>query len=158
MPAWDGIPYITNYPPVSSDGRDTHYLSTLTTYADNKGDICSFINSDYRMPRSEEFGAASDWSDWATGSSTSTNVSFGQLIIAGYRTFKANPVPFPASGCRSSGGWLSAVGVAAFYWSGSAYSTLFDSYGMSFDSDSRNMFPAFHSSRSTCFSVRCVKK
>jgi hypothetical protein len=155
-PSLAGIPRIRNSDGTPLSGRDTHYLSTLTTYADNKGDICSFINSDYRMPMSSEFGTgATDWSDWATGSSSSTNVSFGQQIIAGYRTFKPNPAPFPASGYLREDNILEVVGVYGYYWSGSA-AGMTGAYGLSFTNS--KVYAESGNMRGFAFSVRCVKK
>jgi hypothetical protein len=171
-----GIPYVTDYTGPNAD-RKNNYLTTTyhssTSTAAYKGDICQYINSAYRMPRSEEFpgddSSAPNW--WSSPADIPaseqsppneiphTNINGQSLISVPHgvtlttATTGIDGLFFPASGFRGTNGSMTYVGTYGFYWSSSA----------SYDSDAYYLyfrqgflFPDNRTYRYTSMSVRCV--
>jgi len=168
---WTTIPYITTG---TGTDRTVHHVQTehtATNIAAFKGDICTLINSAWRLPVSQEFGGvgtnnyawgtgptqalAQGWSNnggafaaetTATAGGTDTNLSSAAI----YR----DQIYFPASGYRNgTSGALSGVGQLGYYWSGSVNST--SGYYLAFGSSA--VGPGNRSSRQLGLTVRCVK-
>jgi hypothetical protein len=103
----------------------------------SKGDICQYINSDYRLPRIEEFTEFGDlytWTLWAdnppgwtvTGTFASQNPNAnGTTTMTSYVTYAAEGgIHFPYSGCYCLQGlpnnpsvWMRFVGNTGAHWS-----------------------------------------
>ncbi|MDR1526726.1 MAG: hypothetical protein LBS46_03520 [Dysgonamonadaceae bacterium] len=172
-----GIPYVTSddYTGPSND-RTNNYLTTTyhssTSTAAYKGDICQYINSAYRMPRSEEFpgdnSSAPDWSGQTGipvfGNSPpneipNTNINGQSLISPPYGiklTTAATGIGglfFPASGYRHYlDGSMCSVGTLGNYWSSSTNNV----YAHSLYFYRGILRPAYSPHRYVGSSVRCV--
>jgi hypothetical protein len=137
---YTNIPFVafTEYSGPSNDRANDYLTTTLhspTSTAAYKGDICQYLNSAYRMPRSEEFPNATYWSstsplpdfhDLANYFATAID---GQTAIAksDHRgltlttaTTGSGGLFFPTSGRRDRSGVLEYVSTIGFYWSSSA--------------------------------------
>jgi hypothetical protein len=166
-----GIPYVASneHPGPSGDRTDSYLTTTLhssTSTAAYKGDICQYINSAYRMPRSEEFPdySTSIWVGRDNIPAYGTPANHLPSVIDGTTSISSpNGVTlatattgtglfFPASGCRLTDGTLYYVGAFGYYWSSSAYST--DAYYLYFCRG--NLSTADGNMRLYGFSVRCV--
>jgi uncharacterized protein (TIGR02145 family) len=118
------------------------------------GDICRFLNPDYRLPTAEEFGAASDWKSGNSGTNDASKADGTAKIYSTSRSL--NGIIFPASGYRRySNGTLNSVGSFGLYWSGSAGDAT-NAYQLYFNSS--YMYPAYSYNRTEGDHVRCVKK
>jgi hypothetical protein len=178
--------YEGDYLPHSSDWSGSDYASIpyvaddvtslSTTNFDPtglKGDICKYINPDWRMPNVAEFASSGNYS----------NISFGRGSVSSFKTTGNNPasygtnsvgaVPlgiiqtatsafFPAAGRRYYGtikedaGKLNFVGEIGYYWSGSSSETgIEEAYFLSFISG--RVSPNVSDNRQCGFPVRCVK-
>jgi hypothetical protein len=138
---WTAIPYVNDNP--VPYGTNTNYLNTLHNSTAHisayKGDICHYLDEDYRMPIAAEFGGSNAaWDKWTIlphGGAESTNAErylatdySGRtpLPVSATRpnycvTLKVNNMLFPASGTRdSSSARLYDVGFYGDYWSSSA--------------------------------------
>jgi hypothetical protein len=153
-----GIPYVNVA--ASPYGRTNKYLNTLflsTTHIYKyRGDICHYLNSNYRMPYSDEFASAA--SSWIWGGEPYSYVPtdiFGQDLIEDSRcaTLIVNRMFFPGSGGRSHiYGELFNVGNAGAYWSSSAKDGT-NAYCLYFRS---TIIPDNSLDRDISFPVRCV--
>jgi hypothetical protein len=142
------------------------------------GDICRYINSNYRLPEAGEFGTTdASWSNsegWISDNGFS-NIDFGASYADGTADFLSSAngavrkmasivsqtmgITLPASGYRNGSTnevSLSGVGSSGYYWTstinGSAYG-----YSMYFSYSSYNLFCYWPGSRTNCFAVRCVQ-
>jgi hypothetical protein len=135
------------------------------------GDICEYLDSDYRLPKLGEFGTTNFTWDarqegWVySGSVGSADIgdAFGRYnLISNSRIFARNTtmdnVRFPAPGHRSyNAGELIGKGNGGNYWIGLAYDSEYDeAYMMSFMMLGLNA--SAHTSVHNAGSVRCVKK
>jgi uncharacterized protein (TIGR02145 family) len=130
-----------------------------------RGDICQFLGEigaaprGYRMPRSDEFAAASP--AWTKGGTSTTKNDLGNAqgttaIPSSYawaRKGSSNSL-FPAAGLRKSNGELTGVGLNGYFWSSSANNAT-AGFDLSFDSSS--VYPSGANHRQYAFSVRCIK-
>jgi uncharacterized protein (TIGR02145 family) len=155
--AWTDIPY---YIVESTYDKDQKPLLDNPDFTNYKGDICNYIDEDYRMPTGLELdslcvsykGFALETSD-APG--TSDNDKAGKHVFtSNYGTLTGYVLP--ASGCRNgSTGTLYDVGIYGYYWSGSGSATNSSyAYELRFGSDDAI---AYGYSRSYGRTVRCVK-
>jgi hypothetical protein len=154
-----GIPYVQdNGGPVF--GRENHYLTTLGA-ADNalyKGDICKYLNIDYRMGYGSEFGpSAAAWTGWTGLGNYNGNYSVvseidGQTLLPSI-TLRMNDMYFPASGYRIEDGNLYSVGRYLYAWQSSAGSA---TDGMNVAAHYQGLGPSGNGPRQYCMPVRCV--
>ena len=172
---WNSFPRvddssITSRPPTGMNARYRNYLYEITDGATGKGDICKYLTEQagglihgkkWRMPTSQEFGVASNYTRSGTWSNINSGNAAGQLKLTDYgKVTKAADSPnghtatiFPASGYRgNSSGQLGYVGCYGYYWSGSPNGT--NGYYLGFNSG--NVYPDNYDNRSYGFSVRCV--
>jgi hypothetical protein len=160
-----GIPYVESAP--TPYGRTVNCLATLGSadYTVYKGDICKYLNSDYRMCTANEFGAEnSAWDGLNAMLSVFSTESYiltaedGQTLLPSPHGAirKANNMWFPTSGFRiyedSSPGRLYYPTAAAYYWTGSALSAttlVYHGFSATGFYNAERPFAAF--------AVRCVK-
>jgi hypothetical protein len=141
---------------------DIPYVDTGATIGDPdvntlKGDICKYIDLDYRLPVTTEFvGVDGGGRDGATVSMTMDNHNGTYDFMANGRFYAklfVGNVVFPASGYRGYGGQLSAVNVGGFYWSGSAEYGSDKGYALAYSLYSIGTSQSF---REDADAVRCV--
>ncbi|MDR0540794.1 MAG: hypothetical protein LBH19_01125, partial [Dysgonamonadaceae bacterium] len=172
---WHNIPFVQGLDS-KYGGVRSRYLTAMgaDSVAFYKGDICQYLNSDYRMPSGGELGSYT--SQQATEdaysffmSSTPVRYTYeeGKFLIANGATLKINSFYFPASGYRSlidpsnpnqtpyGDGEFVNVHEGGYYWSSSP------------ENDSRANLLTFgyqlttrltNEGRGNACSVRCVKK
>jgi hypothetical protein len=139
-------------------GQNNKYLNLMPDSTGfYKGDICQYLDKDYRMPYSYEFGSvAAAWSSNTPNTYVSTDAS-GRTPLEENRcaTLKVNRMLFPASGYRAygAGGSLYYVGYYGDYWSSSAYSAA-SGYRLRFTGSTVN--PSDAVDRQYGIAVRCV--
>jgi hypothetical protein len=155
---WDAIPY------ENSSSATVVGSPNIGTF---KGDICTHINSGYRLPVNGEFGTSSGWyqQGWveyenADFSPVTTDKDDGTYdFIANNKSCAKNTVLgdviFPASGYRFDSSKLTRVGTCGVYQIGSAYSAtenyyMYFSYLFLYTSSTSG-------SRSYAYTVRCVQ-
>ncbi|MCD7940390.1 MAG: hypothetical protein LUH50_10195 [Bacteroides intestinalis] len=157
---------ITSNPPMGKTVRDRAYLYEMTDESAGIGDICKYLTDKaggtiygkkWRMPTSQEFETAANYTRSGTFSYVTSNDATGKFVNSnapGYtKSTDVGTLFFPASGYRySSNGQLYYVGYYGYYWSGSPSGA----YGCSLYFDSGNVYPASGSNRSYGFAVRCV--
>jgi hypothetical protein len=156
---YHGIPYaLGNDYAAYGSGQNNKYLSLMPDSTGfYKGDICQYLDKDYRMPYSYEFGngAAAAWSSNTPNSNITTDAS-GRDKLAENRcaTLNVNGMLFPASGARLTlDANLYRVGYDGRYWSSSASNTT-NSYRLYFLGTGVTLGST--DSRYYGFSVRCV--
>nr|WP_262893148.1 BACON domain-containing protein [Dysgonomonas sp. GY75] len=166
--SWLSVPYWD--PGNISGNRDQKYLTetvhTPANIVNGQGDICKYLTElnggtlygkKWRMPTSNEFETASDYSSSGTYSDTpSTSADGTQLYTMGKRKTDDIGTPFfPASGYRSSSaGLLGYVGMQGFYWSSSPSGNSTSSYLLSFNSST--IIPGNITPYTYGLSVRCL--
>jgi uncharacterized protein (TIGR02145 family) len=162
------IPYENNQSLPDYYSRETNHLyysdqATKTSmWGSGKGDICQYLGeigaapSGYRMPRSVEFGAADDYTSGGTYSTdTSLGNAQGTKDLSSYGWIKKGYSPtIPAAGYRNGTGLLKAVGGGGYYWSSSAY---FSIYGYYLFLNSEKVNPSGQADRYIAYPVRCIK-
>jgi hypothetical protein len=123
--------------------------TTLTT------DICTTINSAYRMPTKDELsalkGSHTKIGSWSTITSTTTNASGTYAIPSG--TLVEN-IFFPASGEMREA--LVTAGYSIYYWSNVASSQTL-AYAMS-GGNSGSIGNPYTGNKDIAFPIRCIKK
>jgi hypothetical protein len=159
-PKWTGtgyasIPYAQGLD-YGTTGRANNYLTVMPDSTGfYKGDICYYLNSSYRLPRSEEYGG--DTGAWTppggTAYPTMANI-FGQTLIPNYSRHELSQVFFPSSGYYSAAGNLADVGgINTRYGNSSARGN-----GTTYEMQMKNVSPTLTASVSTSVGhpVRCV--
>ena len=163
---WANIPYV-DIGDATINLNDASQ-NTAANYAAYKGDICQylsekgFVSGNWRMPTKGEFDTMAvsptdllpGWglltvSNDETGKSGLTSIDPGVSF-----TVTSTVVGFPASGYRSTTGWLGDVGQDGCYWSSSAISAT-DGFYLHFTSG--GVSPAYSYARHNGLSVRCVR-
>ncbi|MDR2627948.1 MAG: hypothetical protein LBC40_07945 [Dysgonamonadaceae bacterium] len=174
--AWSRIPY---YVHPTGDYYGSPYVNFFdensvgdNTAMSNIGDICRFLDSDYRLPTADEmsFGGKgfrswnynesiveNKWSrlgpeTWNTDFSLAAADGRSVSITAGGTIFGAT---FPASGRRTDSGRLASVGSSGFYWSGSVLHSTTDAYNLRFFTTMAYQSDEYFL---VGYPVRCVKK
>jgi hypothetical protein len=154
-----GIPYVQdNGGPVF--GRENNYLTTLGADANAlyKGDICKYLNIDYRMGYGSEFGPnAAAWTGWTglgnyTAYYAAVSEIDGQTLLPSI-TMGMNDMYFTASGYRIEDGNLYCVGTYLYAWQSSAGSA---TDGMTVAAHYFGFDPSGNGPRQYCMPVRCV--
>ncbi|MDR2683723.1 MAG: hypothetical protein LBB64_07650, partial [Dysgonamonadaceae bacterium] len=116
------------------------------------GDICRFLNPDYRLPTSAEFEGT--WSADNNNSPNDTPNPEGTAKIYS-KSRSLNDIIFPASGYRYNvTGALNLFRSSGTYWSGSSLSSA-DAYQLFLNS--KEVRPADTAPRAEGDPVRCVK-
>jgi hypothetical protein len=121
-----GIPYVDDDP--IPYGTNTNYLNTLhnspSRISAYTGDICHYLDKDYRMPYATEFGNNGAWQHLPSATSLATDFSGRSEIPEIYcATLRINNMFFPASGHHyHTGGGIRKIGNIGYYWSSSAAS------------------------------------
>ncbi|MDR1516604.1 MAG: hypothetical protein LBS52_00640 [Dysgonamonadaceae bacterium] len=175
-PNWNnGYPYLPHCTDVYLNPYNSMVNYLYDTYPSShysdhgyRGDICNYLNSDWRMPNIAEFGIA--MANWNTSFSpsaiTPTNADGKHLIDQGI-SLKANGAFFPASGqplCADPNNIYS--GIQGFYWSGIPFTSPTPqspgdkAYTLSFKDNSLYIEDPSYliQNRSNLKSVRCVKR
>ncbi|WP_206759846.1 BACON domain-containing protein [Dysgonomonas sp. GY75] len=167
--SWSSVLYWN--PGTVYQSRDEKYLTktvhTPANIANGYGDICQYLTElapggtlygkKWRMPTSNEFEAASNYSSSGTYTNAeSTSADGTQPYTMGIRKTNANSIGtpfFPASGQRDlrAGGWYGS-GSFGYYWS----STSAGSSGFSLRFSSFSIISNASNDRGLGFSVRCV--
>jgi hypothetical protein len=173
----------------ATTNRDALSLNSSLYYANKVGDICQYISAttndpaikgtNYRMPKSSEFGPAGDY-NWGTGSGLSESIGWykgrkddgryadfvsptftilanGQSVFdgasqCGFVTYQG--AIFSAGGLRYNDGFMGFVGQYGSFWSCSANGTT-GAYDLGYRSG--YVRPSDASNRRTGCHVRCVK-
>lgn len=152
---------------VASERRTSGYLTYLNNDAVNlaayKGDICAYLSGRpgipegyWRMPTSNEFGAASDYTLEGPVWESKGNINpYGKEIYTSgyyYNDNAGNRMFIPAAGFRQGGpnGNLGANGQVGYLWSSSPDYPLGFVYG--------RVETASPTGRTYGYPVRCVKK
>jgi hypothetical protein len=153
--SWADIPY-----------WDSGDVIDNTKYASYKGDICEYLNSGYRLPKSEEFGTLVNTVllGWSWGGNkdgvTGTWSDDGRTAIMGgsyngrYVMNSVLGITLPASGYRMEDGFLYRVSATGNYWDSTGYSDCCGFY-IYFSGDVLGTSPNY---RYSAGSVRCVMK
>jgi hypothetical protein len=148
---YTGIPYNTTD---VGDALYPYYLTNNMNLAALTGDICTHIDSDWRMPTRDELGTAGEYERDNLSSVTISGLGDGTAAVSAGAMYHSafGHVFLPASGCRFYDGALNTV-FGGIYWSGSAFRSYapyveFSSSGMDFQ----------YAERDSAFPVRCIKK
>ncbi|MDR1526499.1 MAG: hypothetical protein LBS46_02375 [Dysgonamonadaceae bacterium] len=177
IPYFDGS-YATSVP----SGRSTTFVSdaaqnTPAMWESFRGDICQYINNDYRLPVSYEFGSVSGKASYGTGGTTS--IGWTRLPADNATAFPSNAavgsadgksgtptiygvthysgVSFPVAGTRSFGNdALWRYRNTGDYWSSSVHSTRTNAYELGITGI--DVYPGQSNTRALPFPIRCVKK
>jgi uncharacterized protein (TIGR02145 family) len=160
----NGIPYED-----ATTGLTTGETATSlddTKWAEYKGDICRFLGATntalagYRMPRAEEFGAKTDWTQSGTGgdyaASATANGQYSLPASSRIATWTATGAIIPAAGRRNTDGTLEYVGSNARYWS-SSISKEYYGFNLFFSNATTDVDPSVDGDRQFAHSIRCVK-
>jgi hypothetical protein len=154
-----GIPYAMgdDYAAYGS-GQNNMYLSLMPDSTGfYKGDICHYLNENYRMPCSKELGIVpAAWASNTPNTYVATDI-YGQSFLDANRcaTLKVNGMLFPASGnYLMSNGGLYHIGYSGSYWSSSTDNE--KGYCLYFAANS--VTASGNGGRTGGFSVRCVLK
>jgi hypothetical protein len=152
---WASIPYVTTNI-IGSSSENTLYNQGFTDYT---GDICTYIDVDWRMPNSAEFGATHDYSLIGNGMDGSPDPDSGRRSIRNGVIYNPDGVFFPVSGGRyHETGWSIyrfIAGTDGHYWSGSAYVQGDIAFCMILGPV---FYPNYSDYRACGFSVRCIHK
>jgi hypothetical protein len=164
--AWSPIPYYTAESTYGNTEKTLLDNSTTANFNAHKGDICYYIDKDYRMPTGLELDSlvtASSYSfdhggftrDYYDVPGTSDNDKAGKYAFTtNYGTLTGYVLP--ASGRRDNGdGLLDDVGSNGGCWSGSARSST-TAYCLYFGSSVAYAYEDGSLYRDEGFSVRCV--
>jgi hypothetical protein len=150
-------PYVTTTNLVSD--QNENYLYENPDFENYKGDICHYIDAEWRMPNSAEFGADGGYTStpFGTGPTPTDQTGKGSMEGSGVMYESASGVVFlPPSGWRATSGYVvNSVGVAGNYWTGSVYNDT-QAWSMSFYQDGA-AYPQLPYDRAAGFSVRCIK-
>jgi hypothetical protein len=160
--SYSHIPYVQDAG-LSPYGRTNNYLNALINSASHisayTGDICHYLNENYRMPVNNEFGTNAAWNvSIPAGINLETKI-FGQdtIPVAHCATFKVHDMLFPVSGSRhGDDGRVYDVGEAARLWSSSSYHDTYNGYSCyaSFGSGGVSILNQYY--RRFGFTVRCI--
>jgi hypothetical protein len=149
---WDDIPY---YSATATGGKGEKTLLANPDFAAYKGDICNYIDENYRMPTGLEFDSLESYHKAYTPGVISVSRADGTYEVTTQHDTLAGIV-FPASGSRFEfNGTLRDVGNYGYYWSGSANNgRIYDAYYLSFVSG--GTASAYGKDGGAGFPVRCV--
>ncbi|MDR0540703.1 MAG: hypothetical protein LBH19_00665 [Dysgonamonadaceae bacterium] len=159
---WNDIPNVQNIN--GGSGTNSRYLTAMGTsrFAEYLGDICYFLNRNYRMPTNDELKSYSSgyyYDNFAQNINIPTHESGNTKIEFGL-TLKANSIFFPASGCYSAyknpgNGALSSIGYGCHYWTNTPMNSNNnpDSYVL----EAGVILDRMPADRNNAFSVRCIK-
>jgi hypothetical protein len=120
---WTSIPNAYNalyaWPGVADD-LDANCLTDITDVSILIGDICTFIDNEWRMPTANEFGEVTDYGTFISGSSSSDVYGTGEIGSGRVYNSAFGSVFLPASGARFENGWdLDRMGIVGLYWTAS---------------------------------------
>jgi hypothetical protein len=153
---WINMPHLSGS--ASFDRSDNYvYNQGFTDYT---GDICNYIDEDWRLPNSAEFGALEDYSPFIVNGFNTDNASYGIASVRNGRMYNPAAVFFPTPGSRlkDDGGSYGAyaAGVEGRYWSGSRGQTAGLPYILAFNSS--YVGPNYQDFDTAAYAVRCIHK
>jgi hypothetical protein len=157
---WDAIPSYDGESSINTS-LDATSLLDKPAFGSYKGDICYYINEDYRMPTMSELDSLRSSSPYVGFTNDPSDIpSSGDDDVAGRHVFTANYGTFtshvlPASGIRySATGALYDVGDGGYYWSGSGLASDGEAYRLYFSGSDAYTF--YIGGRTFGRPVRCV--
>jgi hypothetical protein len=158
------------YVPYNTDNVNTgaSYLYLHNNFAAYTGDICNYIDDEWRMPNTAEIGIATDYSSWIAGSVVSGYADGTGIITSGVRYNGSSGFAF-----FSASGYLEAhtnalftfrdEGNMGYYYTGSPagyVSSWLACYylGLRYYQGQRYIYTSESAARPGGFTVRCIKK
>lgn len=149
-----------------SNDRTNTFLNNLdhnsdAFYQTYKGDICRYlsktgaVSGNWRMPTSEEWGSASDYTKQGKFELTTITNLNGTAIMGSYVTYTSidDKARFPASGYFIIGGH--AAGQGCHYWTASGFSNYTNSLNTEFGIEKTS--PHISGRRTNGLTIRCVR-
>jgi hypothetical protein len=147
-------PYIPSVIILASDWY-INYLIDITDVATLKGDICAFIDDEWRMPTIDEFGAETDFGSFISGSSSSDVYGTGSISNGRVYNSAFGSVFLPASGQRlETWNYFEGVGTTGLYWT----STLITGAEPQLFGFNSTEVAYEHNHPSCSLPIRCIRK
>jgi hypothetical protein len=155
--SWSSIPWRDSYYPVLAMGDPD--ISAL------RGDICKYINSDYRYPGNGELrGGPWGYYGWErvdgyTGGVTTSETDGTYDFIANGNLYAKNTgigVCIPPSGDTYSSGYLLAVGTQGYYWNSNGTASHLQGFFLMDEGITAN-FGVYRSDPMRAAFVRCIR-
>jgi hypothetical protein len=143
---WNSIPFTD-----TSDLDYGNWLYEHPAFNNKKGDVCNYIDNDWRMQSENE--PSSSYSPWISGTLSNANAAGTGIVTKGRIR---ETLFFPASGYRAETGIsTSDFGI---YWLGSCRNAFY-TYGFvkGFDATVGIMSPSYRNAKEGA-SIRCIKK
>jgi hypothetical protein len=142
-------------------GKGWNFVHNYPDFGAHKGDVCNYIDGNWRMPNANEFGSATDYT-LVSGTLPDANVDdYGTSIITTGRNYMSayGSIFFPLNGDRYT--FLADRGS---YMSGTpkrvAGKTLSYVYALSFSpgGGTENVYPEVTCENVDFTSIRCIRK
>jgi hypothetical protein len=156
---WGGIPCTTTNTGLSSpNDKGEDYLHNNPQFSQYRGDICNYIDADWRLPNAGEFATQVSGlvgNGYYPGGITSSNAAGTGKLSGVHRKQISGGTVIPGWGYISDGAlvWQDPYsGHIGFYWTGSGGAYLYSYRGV------QNESAVGGASRELGCAVRCIKK